>query len=195
MDPTIQQLYQAYANIVELCRRKGINNVVLAPGSRSAPLAIAFFRNEAIQKYIVPDERAAGFTALGMVQATHEPVALVSTSGTASLNYGPAIAEAYFQQLPLVAFTADRPPEWLGQQENQTIYQEGIYGPNLKKEFHLPVDWDHDEAAWNGYHQINEALNLAVISNQGPVHINAPFREPFYPKAASIRCPRTFYYS
>jgi len=181
MDPTIQQLYQAYANIVELCRRKGIKNVVLAPGSRSAPLAIAFFRNEAIQKYIVPDERAAGFTALGMVQATHEPVALVSTSGTASLNYGPAIAEAYFQQLPLVAFTADRPPEWLGQQENQTIYQEGIYGPNLKKEFHLPVDWDRDEVAWNGYHQINEALNLAVISNQGPVHINAPFREPFYP--------------
>ena len=93
---------QAVHNIPEICAQLGITDVVLSPGSRCAPLTIAFARHPGIAVRTVPDERAAAFIALGLAQAQRRAVALVCTSGTAGLNYAPAVAEAYFQQIPLV---------------------------------------------------------------------------------------------
>ena len=112
---------QAVYNIAEICARHGITDVVLSPGSRSAPLTLAFARHPALTVRVVPDERAAAFIGLGIAQAQRRAVALVCTSGTAGLNYAPAVAEAFFQQIPLLIFTADRPPEWIDQLEGQTI--------------------------------------------------------------------------
>ncbi len=98
--------------LVEILVRKGVKRIILSPGSRNAPLLIAFAREKRMQHYVVLDERSAAFMALGMAQHSGEPVALACTSGTAPLNYGPAIAEAYYQRLPLIVVTADRPVEW-----------------------------------------------------------------------------------
>ena len=102
--------------------------MVLSPGSRSAPLTLAFARHPDLTVRVVPDERAAAFIGLGIAQAQRRAVALVCTSGTAGLNYAPAVAEAFFQQIPLVIFTADRPPEWIDQLDGQTIRQRNLYG-------------------------------------------------------------------
>ena len=91
----------------------------------------------------MPDERAAAFAALGLAQQRRLPVGLVCTSGTAALNYSPAVAEAYYQRVPLLIFTADRPPEWIDQQDGQTIRQENLYGSHCRGSFNLPVDLDH----------------------------------------------------
>ena len=104
--------FQPIYDIAELCARKAIQQVVLCPGSRSAPLTLAFSRNQKLSCRIFSDERSAGFIALGMAQQKKRPVVLVCTSGTAAYNFSPAIAEAYFQEIPLIVFTADRPVEW-----------------------------------------------------------------------------------
>ncbi|WP_317172285.1 thiamine pyrophosphate-binding protein [Hymenobacter sp. BRD67] len=103
---------QAVFNIAEICARHGITDVILSPGSRSAPLTLAFARHPAYRSKlrVIPDERAAAFIGLGIAQATRRTVVLVCTSGTAGLNYAPAVAEAFFQQIPLLVLTADRPP-------------------------------------------------------------------------------------
>ena len=104
----------------------------------AAPLTLAFARHPEIQVRTVPDERAAAFIGLGIAQAQRRAVALVCTSGTAGLNYAPAVAEAYFQQIPLVIFTADRPPEWIDQLDGQTIRQRDLYGAHAKGAFDFP---------------------------------------------------------
>jgi len=96
---------------VDLCIRKGMKRVVISPGSRNAPLSITFNRDERIECFVIVDERSAAFFALGMAQKSGEPVGLVCTSGTALLNYGPAVAEAFYQRIPLVIISADRPTE------------------------------------------------------------------------------------
>ena len=101
--------------LIEVLKEKGIRQVVLSPGSRNAPLLVAFAREKQIRHFVVLDERCAAFMALGMAQQSGVPVALVCTSGTAPLNYAPAIAEAYYQRLPLIVITADRPVEWIDQ--------------------------------------------------------------------------------
>ncbi len=106
---------QAVFNIAEICAQHGIQNVILSPGSRCAPLTLAFVRHPAIQVRTITDERAAAFIALGIALTKRQPVVLVCTSGTAALNYAPAVAEAFYQQVPLLVFTADRPPEWIDQ--------------------------------------------------------------------------------
>ncbi|MBC8082789.1 MAG: 2-succinyl-5-enolpyruvyl-6-hydroxy-3-cyclohexene-1-carboxylic-acid synthase, partial [Hymenobacter sp.] len=174
---------QAIHNIAEICARHGITDVVLSPGSRSAPLTLAFARHPALTVRVVPDERAAAFIALGMAQAQRRVVVLVCTSGTAGLNYAPAVAEAYFQQIPLVIFTADRPPEWIDQLDGQTVRQHNLYGAHAKGAFEFPVDTSHADAKWHSARLINEAINLAQAAPAGPVQVNVPLREPFYPKA------------
>ena len=174
---------QAVYNIAEICARHGITDVVLSPGSRSAPLTLAFARHPELTVRVVPDERAAAFIGLGLAQAQRRAVALVCTSGTAGLNYAPAVAEAFFQHIPLVIFTADRPPEWIDQLDGQTIRQRNLYGAHAKGEFEFPVDTSHADAKWHSARIVNEAINLAQAAPAGPVQVNVPLREPFYPKA------------
>lgn len=176
---------QAVFNIAEICARHGITDVILSPGSRSAPLTLAFARHPAYRGKlrVVPDERAAAFIGLGIAQATHRPVVLVCTSGTAGLNYAPAVAEAFFQQIPLLVLTADRPPEWIDQLDGQTIRQRNLYGAHAKGTFDFPADTAHPDAKWHAERLINEAISLTLAGPAGPVHVNVPLREPFYPKA------------
>ncbi|GAB2451492.1 hypothetical protein GCM10011375_36980 [Hymenobacter qilianensis] len=174
---------QAVYNIAEICACHGITDVVLSPGSRCAPLTIAFARHPEIRVRTVPDERAAAFIGLGLAQSQRRAVALVCTSGTAGLNYAPAVAEASFQQIPLVIFTADRPPEWIDQLDGQTIRQTDLYGAHAKGSFTFPADTSHADAKWHSERIVNEAINTAQQFPAGPVQVNIPLREPFYPKA------------
>lgn len=173
---------QSIANISEICALKGVEKAVLSPGSRCAPLTLAFVRNPKVRSYTFSDERSAAFVALGMAQYTQKPVVLICTSGSAAYNYAPAIAEAYFRQVPLIILTADRPPEWIDQWDGQTIRQAGIYGNHIKKSYQTPVSFGHPDEEWHVERIISEAINCAISGAPGPVHINVPLREPFYPE-------------
>ncbi len=174
---SLQPIY----DIAELCARKRVTNVVLCPGSRCAPLTIAFARHDKIKTHTFSDERSAGFIALGLAQQTNRPVAMVCTSGSAGYNFAPAVAEAFFAQTPLLVFTADRPAEWIAQHDGQTIHQTELFGKHVKKSYQLPQHYDHADDQWGINRMINEAINLALQEPKGPVHVNIPFREPFYP--------------
>lgn len=174
-------ILQAIHDISELCVLKGIEYAVLSPGSRCAPLTISFARNSGIKKYTFPDERSAAFHALGIASEKDKPVVLICTSGSAAYNYSPAVAEAFYQNIPLIILTADRPKEWIDQQDGQTIQQFEIYGKHVKKSYELPNDLSHIDAYWHVNRTINEAINLSEQHPKGPVHINIPLREPFYP--------------
>lgn len=177
--------YDPIFNIAEICHRLGVRDAVISPGSRNAPLIVSFNRHPKIETYVVSDERSAAFIALGMAQKSKQPVVIISTSGSASYNYAPAVAEAYFQNIPLIVITADRPPEWIDQRDGQTIHQQNIYGSHVKKSIQCPVDIDNSDAAWHLERSISEVVNLAMDGASGPVHINIPFREPFYPEENS----------
>ncbi|WP_340154078.1 2-succinyl-5-enolpyruvyl-6-hydroxy-3-cyclohexene-1-carboxylic-acid synthase [uncultured Marivirga sp.] len=168
--------------IAEICHQQGIEKAIISPGSRNAPLTLAFARHPKIQCFSISDERSAAFIGVGMAQAEGNPVALICTSGSASLNYAPAVAEAYFQEIPLVVITADRPPEWIDQWDGQTIRQENIYGKHIKNSYNIAIDLSHADAKWQTYRIINEAILESKSGINGPVHINIPFREPFYPE-------------
>lgn len=178
--------FQSIYDIAELCARKGVSEVVLCPGSRSAPLTLAFTRHTKINTRIFSDERSAGFVALGMAQSLQQTIAIVCTSGTAVYNLAPAVAEAYFSQTPLLILTADRPSEWIAQQDGQTIFQNEVYGKHVKKYFQLPQEYDHPDNDWAINRIVNEAINLSQQEPKGPVHINAPFREPLYPEKDDV---------
>jgi len=169
--------------LAALCAAKGIEQVILCPGSRSAPLTLAFVRSNQFTCWTFSDERSAAFIGMAMAQQTGKPVVLVCTSGSAAYNFAPAIAEAYFQRIPLIVITADRPKEWIDQLDGQTIRQERIYGDHVKRYFELPQEYHHEDALWHANRINNEAINLAMADPKGPVHINAPFREPLYPTA------------
>lgn len=174
-------ILQPLLDLVALCAERGIRHAVISPGSRSAALTLAFARHSSIETKVIPDERSAGYIALGMAQQLQEPVVLVCTSGTAASNLVPAITEAFFLGVPLLVLTADRPPEWIGQQDGQMIYQQDVFGKHVRKAFQLPADYAHPDALWSIERQVNEAINLAQSPVQGPVHVNVPIREPFYP--------------
>jgi 2-succinyl-5-enolpyruvyl-6-hydroxy-3-cyclohexene-1-carboxylate synthase len=130
----------------------------------------------------ISDERSAAFIALGMAQQLKQPVVLVCTSGSAVLNYFPAIAEAFFQQIPLLVLTADRPPEWVDQWDGQTIFQEEVYGKHVKKSYRFPDTFTHPDQVRHAHRISNEAILLSQQFPAGPVHLNIPLREPFYPE-------------
>ncbi len=150
----------------------------MSPGSRNAPLLVALERQPQIDTYMVIDERSAGFIALGMADASGEPVALVCTSGTAPLNYGPAVAEAFYRNVPLIVITADRPYEWIDQDDSQTIIQPGIYANFIKGTFDISVDSVDADRQWYVNRTLNDALALALDGRPGPVHINVRISEP-----------------
>jgi 2-succinyl-5-enolpyruvyl-6-hydroxy-3-cyclohexene-1-carboxylate synthase len=172
---------QPLVDLAAICYLHGVRHVVLSPGSRSAALTLAFSRHKDFEIHVLMDERSAGFIALGMAQQTGVPVVLLCTSGSAAYNFAPAIAEAFFQQIPLLVLTADRPREWIHQFDGQTIYQTELYGKHVKKFFELPSDYIHSDSVWAINRIANEAVNLAGRTPFGPVHINVPIREPFYP--------------
>ena len=174
-------ILQPIVNIAELLHQKGITHVVVCPGSRSAPLTLAVARHPRLHVRVMADERSAGFVALGMAQQSRRPVAVICTSGSAVYNLAPAVAEAYFQQVPLLLLTADRPHEWLHQQDGQTMDQVNVFGKQVKRSYDLPADYTHADARWAIERTLNEAINLTRLSPAGPVHINVPLREPFYP--------------
>lgn len=170
----------AAAELARLCATKGIKHVVISPGSRSAPLVIAFNKQEGMQCLQVIDERSAAFFALGMAQQLQAPVALICTSGSAVLNYGPAIAEAFYQRIPLLVITADRPEEWVDQGEGQAIRQHGVLALHMRKSVQLPRLMNDELARWSCGRLINEAIDATLLPVAGPVHVNVPFAEPLY---------------
>lgn len=172
---------QPIYDIATLCAEHGLTEAILCPGSRCAPLTIAFARHPAINTRTISDERSAAFIALGIAQQKSQPTVLVCTSGSAAYNFAPAVAEAFYQEVPLLIFTADRPKEWIDQWDGQTIQQNGLFGAHVKKSFTLPQDYEHPDSVWYIQRVINEAIHLSSTFPQGPVHINVPLREPLYP--------------
>jgi 2-succinyl-5-enolpyruvyl-6-hydroxy-3-cyclohexene-1-carboxylate synthase len=167
-------------SILEIFLAKGITNIIISPGSRNAPLTIGFASNPAFQCYSIADERSAGFFALGIAQQTKKPVALVCTSGSALLNYYPAIAEAFYSQIPLVVLSADRPQSKIDIGDGQTIRQENVFANHSLFNANL-----QEGTSLENDQKINEALNRA-FAKKGPVHINAPFEEPLYETVSEL---------
>jgi len=171
---------QGIKNIPEICALHGVKKVIIAPGSRNAPLIFAFTAQQELKCLSITDERSAAYFALGIAQQSGEAVALVCTSGTAVLNYAPAIAEAYYQNLPLLVFTADRPAEMIDQADGQTLRQSNIYGNYIKAHFDLPVETVVAADLQFSDRQVSQAIDTALSYPQGPVQINVPLREPIY---------------
>jgi 2-succinyl-5-enolpyruvyl-6-hydroxy-3-cyclohexene-1-carboxylate synthase len=182
---------QHISDLAEICRLKGIRQIVISPGSRSAPLIQSFYRVFGDDCISIVDERSAAYFALGIAEYTRTSVVLICTSGTAMLNYGPALAEAYYQGVPLLAVTADRPRELIDQQENQTLHQSGIYRNFIKGSFDLPQVITSADDLWYAHRLINEAVDLTITPCEGPVQINVPLTEPLYdelpPPSSPIR--------
>ena len=153
----------------------GVHHAVVCPGSRNAPIVHNLNECPDIQCYPVTDERSAGFYALGMIQALHEPVVVCVTSGTALLNLAPAVAEAYYQHRPLVVISADRPAQWIDQLDGQTLPQPDALGRFVRRAVSLPEVQD-EEQHW----YCNRLVNEALIVSDAPVHINVPISEPLF---------------
>jgi len=167
------------AHLVEICTQRGIKNVVLSPGSRNAPLIIAFDEHPEIKTYLVHDERCAAFFAIGISESLKQPVAICCTSGSAPLNYAPAIAEAYYRSIPILVLTADRPVALIDQGDGQTIRQKNIFHNFIKAEFELP-DFSVLADLKLSDKIINDAINNLITKPSAPVHINIPLNEPLY---------------
>ncbi len=172
----------------------GLTAVVIAPGSRSTPLTLAFDAHPAIDVFVHLDERGAGFYALGMALALDRPVALLCTSGTAVANFLPALVEARMSQVPLLALTADRPHELRHSGANQTIDQVKIYGDQVLWSVDAPVP-QSDAPAVMLRHLHTLAVRALATANglpKGPVQVNFPFRAPLEPKS-EVRSPKSDY--
>jgi len=158
---------------------KKISDIVLCPGSRNGPLIHTLAGCGQFDCRVVVDERSAGYFALGVAQAKKKPVAIVCSSGTAAVNFAPAVAEAFYQNIPLIVVTADRPAYWIDQLENQCIHQTALYRNFIKQSCSLPLE-ESDSQLWSGARLINDMLNTAVSDAPGPVHINIPLEEPLH---------------
>lgn len=170
--------------LMQACVDHNIEKVVISPGSRNAPLTLGFVNHPAISAYSIVDERCAAFFALGLAQQSGKCVALLCTSGSALLNYYPAIAEAYYSKIPLVVISADRPEHLIDIGDGQTIRQDGVFSNHICFQTNLKTKdvsgkEGQDQILANNAGQINEALETAMI-RMGPVHINIPFDEPLY---------------
>lgn len=165
--------------LVSLVAQK-VEEVVISPGSRNAPLTIGFVNHPKIKAYSIVDERCAAFVALGMAQQKQTPVALLCTSGSALLNYYPAIAEAFYSEVPLVVISADRPAHLIDIGDGQTIRQNKVFESHSHCNVNLQSSVLEDNAVL-----VEEALCKARTM-KGPVHINVPFEEPLYETVPSL---------
>lgn len=172
---------QEHLNVMaSILAGKGITHVVVSPGSRNAPVIIVLNQTGHFRLHSIADERSAGFYALGLAQQTGNTVALLCTSGSAALNYAPALAEAFYQKIPLLAITADRPPEWIDQGDGQTIRQLNVFSNFIRKSFNLPQSIENPGNRWHFERMVNEAADRCLFPVPGPVHLNLPLAEPLY---------------
>lgn len=167
-----------------ICAARGVKHAVLSPGSRCAPLTLAFTRNKDIRCYSIIDERSAAFFALGIAKATQAPVVMICTSGSALLNYGPALAEAFYSDVPLLVISADRPAEFIDIQDGQSIRQPGVFLNFVKHSCELNGEINSEDEFRLNEEILNQAIDYCTFPNAGPVHVNIPFHEPLYQLAA-----------
>ena len=184
--------------LTSVLKSHGVRRVVVCPGSRNAPIVHNFNELDGITCYPVTDERSAGFVALGLALGDPypcpSPIAVCVTSGSALLNLHPAVAEAFYQKLPIIFISADRPEAWIGQQDGQTLPQAQVFGTLVNKSVNLPIippcgphiednkplQRQHDEQVWYCERLVHEAVLDCVHRKIGPVHINIPIAEPLY---------------
>ncbi|HWP61957.1 MAG TPA: 2-succinyl-5-enolpyruvyl-6-hydroxy-3-cyclohexene-1-carboxylic-acid synthase [Candidatus Binatia bacterium] len=166
---------------VEALVGAGVREAIVCPGSRSTPLALALRLQPAVRVLVHLDERAAGYFGLGLARAVRRPVVLLATSGTAAVNFGPAVVEARQGRVPLVVVSADRPPELRDRGANQTIDQIHLFGRQVKWFVELPVPEADPVAEAHLRWVAARAVATAAASPAGPVHVNWPFREPLVP--------------
>lgn len=168
-------------SLVDALVAAGVRDAVICPGSRSTPLALALRMAGGLRVRVLYDERAAGFFALGMARTTHRPVVLAATSGTAVVEFAPAVVEAHHSRIPLVLLTADRPPELRDRGAPQTIDQAHLYGRAAKWFAELPLQDDDPLTVAHWAWVAGRAVAVAAEGPAGPVQVNVPFREPLLP--------------
>lgn len=166
--------------VIASCVAYGIEEVVVSPGSRNAPLTIGFSSHPDIKSYSIVDERCAAFVALGIAQQKRKPVGIVCTSGSALLNYYPAMAEAFYSDIPLVVLSADRPAHLIDIGDGQTIRQTNVF------ENHSAYNANLKEGAFEANKLLLEEAFQTVIAQRAPIHINIPFDEPLYEKVPEL---------
>lgn len=179
--------------VVKVLESYGVRDVVISPGTRDTPLILACDASEILRCHSVVDERTAAFVGLGIASCSRRPVALVCTSGSAMLNYAPALAEAYYRHIPLIAISADRPQQWIDQSDSQTIRQEGALSAIVKKSVVIhDIDISNKEMLRYAARLCTDAVADSMRVPEGPVHINMPFDVPLgplYPKVNEISVP------
>ena len=191
--------------VLDVLAARGVETFFVSPGSRNAPLLIGLESRRQLKKICIPDERTAAFAALGHSLVSRKPVALACTSGTALYDYSPAVAEAYYQHVPLIVVTADRPSQWIGQDDSQTLHQFGALSKIVKRSFDIysdagactdcPGELFADEREWYANRVANEAFITATTGLPGPVHINMQFADPLGAVAEkTVREPRLVEY-
>ncbi|MGL6127369.1 2-succinyl-5-enolpyruvyl-6-hydroxy-3-cyclohexene-1-carboxylic-acid synthase [Chryseobacterium artocarpi] len=164
--------------LAHLLQQYGISDIVISPGSRNAPLAIHFSEVDSFNCYSIVDERSAAFVAMGMAKSEKKPAAITCTSGSAVVNYYPAITEAFYQNIPLLVLTADRPTDFVDIFDGQTIRQKDVFHQHSYGDFQLLED-SKENAEDINFDTIKKAIELC-FEKQGPVHINIPLEEPLY---------------
>lgn len=170
--------------LTHILKEYGINNIIISPGSRNAPIAIHFAETDSFHCYSVVDERSAAFVGMGMAMSEKKPVAITCTSGSAVANYYPAITEAFYANIPLLVLTADRPTDFIDIFDGQTIRQKNIFHQHSYGDFQMIED-EIEDAEFINREIIQKAVELC-IEKSGPVHINIPLHEPLYDLVAEI---------
>ena len=164
---------KSYQIIIALLKKYGIRHCVLSAGSRNVPFVHSVEEDPFFKCYSVVDERSAGYFALGLAQELNEPVVISCTASTASCNYWPPVAEAFYQSVPLIVLTSDRDPRMLGQREDQMIDQVGMFDRHVRKSVNLPIVSSREDFIWC-QRLVNEAFLEMDHHGKGPVHINIP---------------------
>lgn len=166
--------------LADLLIANGVKDVIISPGNRNVPLVMALVRRgeEGLRCHPVIDERSAAFIGLGLSKQTDRPVAIVCTSGTALLNYAPAVAEAFYSRVPLIVVSADRPEEWIDQDDSQTLWQQNALSGFVKRAVDIPAHLGFDNGPWWARRMISDALAQALAGPRGPVHINVRIDTP-----------------
>ncbi len=164
--------------LANYCVQKGVRFAVICPGSRNAALTIAFAKQKYIRVISITDERSAGFIAMGIAQQTKNAVVLICSSGTAGLNFAPAVTEAFYQNIPLIVLTADRPKEWIDQWDGQTIHQENMFSSHIKSYLSFEKNTKKQDLE-----KVFDKSFPSENTAKEPIHLNIPIEKPFYPNS------------